>query len=320
MLTLTKPDYEFRMKYLNPIIQRYHKLNKKNKSKVIDQAIEILGYNRKYLTHLLNNPQQEIKSKFKIKGRGRKKKYNTRTKDIIKDLWQTTGYPWSLRLKKIISDWFIWIVEKYKLTEEEKTLLLSISPSTIDRMLKEEKIKAKRRIYGKTKPGSLLRREIPIMTEFYDIDEPGHLEIDLVSHSGGNGLGEFIYSLNVTDIYTGWTESKAVMGKGEYEVKEALDEIINSIPFNLKSIDSDNGSEFINWHLYRYCKDNKIIFTRSRPYKKDDNAHIEQKNWTNVRKLLGWDRYDSDKSLNLINDLYRNELSLLFMKLLLFMA
>lgn len=308
MLTLTKPDYEFRMKYLNSIIQRYHKLDKKSKSKVIDEAIEILGYNRKYLTHLLNTPQQETKCKSKIKGRGRKEKYNTRTKDIIKDLWQTTTYPWSVRLKKIISDWFIWIIEKYKLNEEEKTLLLSISPSTIDRMLKEEKIKVKRRIYGKTKPGSLLKREIPIMTEFYDIDEPGHLEIDLVSHSGNNALGEFIYSLNVTDVYTGWCESKAVMGKGEYEVRNALYEIINSIPFNLKSIDSDNGSEFINWHLYRYCKDNKIIFTRSRPYKKDDNAHIEQKNWTNVRKLLGWDRYDSDKSLNLINDLYRNEL------------
>jgi len=230
------------MKYLNSIIQRYHKLDKKSKSKVIDEAIEILGYNRKYLTHLLNTPQQETKCKSKIKGRGRKEKYNTRTKDIIKDLWQTTTYPWSVRLKKIISDWFIWIVEKYKLNEEEKTLLLSISPSTIDRMLKGEKIKVKRRIYGKTKPGSLLKREIPIMTEFYDIDEPGHLEIDLVSHSGNNALGEFIYSLNVTDVYTGWGESKAVMGKGEYEVRNALYEIINSIPFNLKSIDSDNGS------------------------------------------------------------------------------
>ena len=98
------------------------------------------------------------------------------------------------------------------------------------------------------------------------------------------------------------------MGKGEYNIRIALDEIINSLPFKVKSIDSDNGSEFINWHLYRYCLDNKIVFTRSRPYKKDDNAHIEQKNWTHVRKLLKWDRYDSQESLNLINDLYRNEL------------
>jgi transposase InsO family protein len=308
MIILTKPDYEFRMKYINSIIQRYHKLDKKGKSKVIDQAVEILGYNRKYLIHLLNTPQSEIKCKSKITGRGRKKKYNSRIKGIIQDIWERSRYPWSLRLKKIILDWFNWIVDKYKLSEEEKRLLKSISISTIDRMLKEEKIKAKRRIYGNTKPGSLLKREIPIMTEFYDIDEPGHLEIDLVSHSGNNALGEFIYSLNVTDIYTGWSETKAIMGKGEYEVRNALDEIIKSMPFEIKSIDSDNGSEFINWHLYRYCQENKIVFTRSRPYKKDDNAHIEQKNWTNVRKLLGWDRYDSEESLNLINDLYRNEI------------
>jgi hypothetical protein len=140
------------------------------------------------------------------------------------------------------------------------------------------------------------------------------LEIDLVSHSGPNASGTFVYTLNTVDIYSGWDESIAVLGKGEKGVKEGLKEIISSLPFQVKSIDSDNGSEFINWHLYGHCREKGIIFTRSRPYKKDDNAHIEQKNWTHARKFLGWDRYDGEKSLKLINKLYRNEIRL-FMNL-----
>jgi len=195
---------------------------------------------------------------------------------------------------------------------EEK--LLSISPSTIDRALRAKKRALKRRLYGRTKPGTLLRHKIPVKTDTWDVERPGFLEADLVSHCGGSGYGEFIHSLNLTDIFTGWVESSAVMGKGRLGITRSLDEISKRLPFKVLGIDSDNGSEFINHHLWNYCEEQGIQFTRSRPYKKDDNAHIEQKNWTHVRKFMGWDRYDSPEALSAMNDLYHHELSL-FMNL-----
>lgn len=132
----------------------------------------------------------------------------------------------------------------------------------------------------------------------------------MVSHSGSSAAGDFIQSLNCTDIHTTWTETRAVMGKGQALTLDAISDIKNSLPFALLGIDSDNGSEFINYHLKRFCDNNKIQFTRSRPYKKDDNAHIEQKNWTHVKKIFGYQRYDTKYALNLMNDLYSNELQL----------
>ncbi len=149
---------------------------------------------------------------------------------------------------------------------------------------------------------------MPIKTDRWDVRRPGYSEIDLVSHSGSNARGEFLHSLNVTDIHTTWTETRALKGKAQVRVQEALDQIRTELPFPLVGIDSDNGSEFLNAHLVRYCRSWKIQFTRGRPYKKDDNAHVEQKNWTHVRKLLGYVRYDSETALGAINKLYRNEL------------
>ncbi len=139
---------------------------------------------------------------------------------------------------------------------------------------------------------------------------PGFAEIDLVFHSGNSGAEEFAQSLNLTDIHTGWTETRTLLGRGQDAVRQALDEMAGVLPFRLQGLDSDNGSEFINWHLKRWCDAQKIQLTRGRPYKKDDNAHVEQKNWTHVRKLLGWDRYDSAAVVEAINDLYRHELRL----------
>jgi hypothetical protein len=149
-----------------------------------------------------------------------------------------------------------------------------------------------------------------VKTDSWDVTTPGFAEIDLVSHSGNSGEGEFAHTLNLTDIHTGWTESRALLGKGQEGVQQALEEIQGSLPFRLLGLDSDNGSEFINWHLQRWCKQSQIQLTRGRPYKKDDNAHIEQKNWTHVRKLLGWERYDSRAAVEAMNDLYRHELRL----------
>jgi hypothetical protein len=197
------------------------------------------------------------------------------------------------------------------LTEQVEQQVLRITSRQIDRRLRKKKQTLKRRLYGRTKPGTLLKHHIPLKTDCWDVTEPGFSEIDLVSHSGDNACGEFVYSLNLTDIHTGWVETRAVMGRGEAGVVDALDDIRRCLPFPLRGIDSDNGSEFINYHLYDYCRKRHIQFTRGRPYKKDDNAHIEQKNWTHVRRVFGWDRYDTREVLKAMNDLYTHELRLM---------
>jgi hypothetical protein len=229
---------------------------------------------------------------------------------VLIGVWEAAGYPWSVRLKAILPNWMPWIRQRYKPSAETERQLLRISARQIDRRLAGKKSQCKRRLYGQTKPGTLLKHHIPVKTDSWNVTTPGFAEIDLVSHSGNSGEGEFAYTLNLTDIHTGWTESRALLGKGQEGVRQALEEIQGGLPFDLLGLDSDNGSEFINWHLQGWCKQRKIQLTRGRPYKKDDNAHIEQKNWTHVRKLLGWERYDSPRAVEAMNDLYRQELRL----------
>ena len=178
----------------------------------------------------------------------------------------------------------------------------TISPRQIDRLLAPDQRTIRRRLYGRTKPGPLLKHHIPGKTDHWDVTEPGFTEVDLVSHSGDRADGDFLHTLNLTDIQTTWVEHGAVMGKSQVRVQERLDHLRAALPFALRGIDSDNGSEFINAHLHRYCRAQQIQFTRGRPYKKNDNAHIEQKNWTHVRKLMGYVRYDSAGALAAMND------------------
>jgi hypothetical protein len=234
----------------------------------------------------------------------------------VRAVWEAANYPWSTRLKALLPLWLPWIRERFPLTRAQEKQLLAISARQIDRRLQDHKTQLKRRLYGRTKPGTLLKHHVPIKTDHWDVTQPGYAEVDLVSHSGESADGEFIHSLTLTDIQSTWTESRAVMGKGETGVVNAIEEMRQGLPFSLLGLDSDNGSEFLNYHLVRYTDERKIQFTRSRPYKKDDNAHVEQKNWTHVRRLMGWERYDSNEALEAINDLYRNELRL-FMNLFL---
>jgi hypothetical protein len=227
---------------------------------------------------------------------------------VLRAIWEAANYPWSVRLKALIPLWLPWVRKHTELTPRLEAELLAISPRQMDRVLAPYKKQVRRRLYGRTKPGTLLKHQIPIKAERWETTEPGFGEIDLVSHSGDRADGEFIHTLTFTDIHSTWTENRAVMGKGQTFVREALDDIRNKLPFALRGIDSDNGSEFINHHLTAYCTANGIVFTRSRPYKKDDNAHVEQKNWTHVRKLFGYLRYDSQQALREMNDLYRGEL------------
>ena len=196
---------------------------------------------------------------------------------------------------------------RVSLTAEVARQLLAISPRQMDRRLQLRKRTLKRRLDGTTRPGSLLKHQIPIKTDHWDVHQPGYLEIDLVSHSGASASGEFLHTLDGVDIQTCWVERQAVRGKGHHGVVQAMTIMEQQLPFPLRGIDSDNGSEFINEHLWAFCQrpvGQVIQFTRSRPYKKNDNAHVEQKNWTHVRKLVGWDRYDSAEALQALNALY----------------
>jgi hypothetical protein len=225
-------------------------------------------------------------------------------------IWEAAGYPWSVRLKALIALWLPWARRRWRLSATVCQQLRRISARQIDRRLAPTKRQLQTRRYGRTKPGTLLKHHIPLKTDHWDVTVPGFTELDLVAHAGHRADGEFAHSLNLTDIHTTWVETRAVLGRGEARVQTALDEIRQTLPFRLRGIDSDNGSEFINDHLYRYCQAQEIQFTRGRPYKKDDNAHIEQKNWTHVRKLVGYLRYDTPAAVAALNTLYRHELRL----------
>ena len=283
--------------------------SREEKKELLDPFCRLSGYSRKYAISLLNRPHEDEEDKPRLR---RGSSYSDASLKLIEEIWNSSGYPWSVRLKAMLPIWIPWARGRFKwLTEEIEKEALSISARQIDRRLAEKKRRLKRRMYGRTKPGSLLNQQIPIRAEAWEVDRAGYVEIDLVSHSGPSASGEFAWTLNLTDIHTGWCESRAVLGRGQEGVVEALDDIRRNLPFRLLAIDSDNGSEFINRHLVGYCAEQKIFFTRSRPRKKDDNAHVEQKNWTNVRRLLGWDRYDSSEVVALMNDFYRDELRLM---------
>jgi hypothetical protein len=191
------------------------------------------------------------------------------------------------------------------MTIEVEAQLCQISPSTIDRLLRPYRRLGGRRPFTTTKPGSLLKNSIPIRT-FADWQEnrPGFLEVDLVSHCGESTNGFYLTTLTSVDVASGWSECVGVWGKGQERVGGAVRQIRQRLPFPLLGLDSDNGSEFINQHLYDYCHREGITFTRSRSYKKNDSCHVEQKNWSVVRRLVGYDRYSSKAALEVLNRVY----------------
>ena len=296
--------------YANAIRDRYLGSNKQEKKIILDEFCKVCNYNRKYAIRLLNKPVNKWQ---KRKKRGRKSKYDN--KDFIKVLkiiWEATDYLCSKRLHAAIPIWLPYLdSDRINITDNIKKDLLSISAPTIDRVLKKSRIKSKKGLGG-TKPGSLLKNQIPIKTDNWAVNKPGFMEADTVAHCGNNLQGDFIWSLTMTDIITGWTENRAVWNKGAVGVKEQVISIENAVPFDLLGFDCDNGSEFLNYHLLRYFNENgkNTQFTRSRPYKKNDNAYVEQKNWTQVRHLFGYDRLEDESLVEPMNDLYANEWSL----------
>lgn len=301
--------------YLEEIRLRYRKVSKLLKAKILDEFCTVCNYHRKHAIRLLGAPFRRVKVKFKK--RGCKSTYNKRIiVDPLTRIWLATNQMCSKKLKAALTIWLpFYEVEYGQLPKEAKTKLLEISPATIDRLLKSNKIKHKRKGLCGTKPGSLLKNQIPIRTDNWDVNRPGFCEADTVAHCGASLSGDFVWSLTVTDIFSTWTENRAIWGKGASEVVEKIKDIEKKLPFELLGFDCDNGSEFLNYHLIRYFSDRPktrmVQFTRSRPYHKDDNAHVEQKNWTHVRQLFGYNRFSSKAIVSLMNDLYSNEYSLL---------
>lgn len=297
------------------ITQRYQKTNKKGKGMILNEFSALTGYNRAYASYLLSNHGKRVKIikktvvavdvKMKVK-RQRESPYDLVKKPLTK-IWQILGYPCGKRLKPILAEAVTKLksFEEIYLDRETEDKLSRISASTIDRLLKQEKKKYELKGRSNTKPGTLLKNQIPIRTfSQWNEKRVWFLEMDLVGHEGGDPRGEFIQSLTVTDICTGWTEIDAVRNKAQIWVFEAIKGMRERLPFPLLGIDSDNGAEFINDQLYRYCFSNKITFTRTRKYRKNDNCYVEQKNYSVVRKYVGYFRYDREEELQVLKDLY----------------
>ena len=296
-----------RWEYLNAIYPRYQGASRADKQRILDEFCQVTRYHRKSALRLLNGPPPERRPPAR---RRRPPTYGLRVIQVLAAIWRTAGYPWSVRLQALLPLWLPWARRRFRLTPALEAQLLRLSPRQMDRRLAPYRRPGQTGRYGGTKPGTLLKHHIPLRTDRWDVTVPGFTEIDLVAHCGASGDGEFAHSLNLTDIHTTWVETRAVLGRGQHAVQQALAEMRQTLPFALRGIDSDNGSEFINAHLIGYCQRHGIQFTRGRPYKKDDNAHIEQKNWTHVRKLLGYVRYDSAAAVAALNALYRQELRL----------
>ena len=285
---------------------RYRLANKSVKTFMLNEFCSNTGYHRKYAIRLFNHESKENKERA-----GRSKKYGAGLfVDVIIPIWELLDYPCGTRLQPELINMAEAMLRsgEIKITGEIKEQLKIISGKTLDRRLQKEiVIRRLNRSRGMTRHGTLLKSSIPIRLTEWNTQEVGFAETDTVAHNGGDPSGEFIYSLDIVEVCTGWSEQYAVMGKGERGVVAAIDQVKKELPFKLLGLDSDGGSEFINWHLVRYCQKEELFFTRSRPYMKNDNAYVEQKNNTHIRKLLGYGRFDTLAQLEMINDLYRNE-------------
>jgi hypothetical protein len=298
------------------MVARYRKARKKEKGGMLDELLALTGYNRRYAIGLLCGQGKAIKVGRRLRlvgdlGRSTKRRrpriYDGVVLEWLRKIWAILDFVCGKRLAAIIPE-VVPVLERHHeiaLDAATRKKLFSISPATIDRVLAPERRKFALRGRSGTKPGTLLKRQIPIRT-FAEWNEarPGFVEIDLVGHDGGNASGDFCQTLNVTDVASAWTENAAVINKAQVWVFDALKDIRARLPFPLLGIDSDNGSEFINNHLLRYCQQQKITFTRGRAGKKNDGCFVEQKNYSVVRRAVGYARYDSPAQQRLLNTLY----------------
>lgn len=302
-------DMHARNEYLKVIKEKYQKATKRReKSRILDEYCENTGQARKYVIRKINGPADRIKPRKK-----KKEIYGGEVKAGLAKVWEIFDYPCGQRLKPVLESETDRLRKQGELaiTDECALKLKKISSATIDRKLKHQRETLYlNRVKGHTRPTYFLQQKIPVKLTEWDTSEVGYVEADLVLHCGSSTLGDHVNTMSVTEISSGWWEGKAIMGKAQARTFEALKAIRSRTPFEWRGIDSDNGHEFINDLLYRYCEQERLEFTRSRPYKKNDNAYIEQKNWTHVRKVLGYPRYDTLDELAIIDELYSGSLRL----------
>lgn len=289
--------------YTEAIRGRYEKSNRKGRGRILDEFTQVTGYHRKAAIRLLRRNHGPPRGR-----RGRPRQYRHEVVEALKVAWEASDHLCGKRLKPFLME-LVDVLRRHgemEVTPEVASQLSQVSAATIDRLLKPYRCRVTRRPLSTTKPGSLLKRAIPIRTfaEWDDV-RPGFLEVDLVAHCGESTEGFYLNTLSAVDVCTGWVECQEVWGKGQERVGGAVHHISTRLPFALLGLDSDNGGEFINQYLHSYCQRKSITFTRSRPYKKNDSAHVEQKNWSVVRRLVGYDRYSSKAALKQLNLVYK---------------
>lgn len=307
-----------RKKAVAIVSPRYQKARKKDKRLILDEFTELTGYGRRYASYVLRSHGRKVwvNATTRIQGDVRKRAtrkkppvYDNEVLEALRKVWDIMDYICGKRLAPVLKETVIRLERwrEIRISDKVREKLFKISPATIDRLLAKDKKNQQIKGRSNTKPGTLLRNQIPIRT-FSDWNEkkPGFTEIDLVGHDGGDSHGEFAQTLDVTDICTTWTETEAVRNKAQKWVFDALKDIRQRIPFPLLGIDSDSGSEFINHHLKAYCDDEHITFTRGRSYRKNDNCYVEQKNYSVVRRAVGYLRYDTEEELSTVNELYKH--------------
>lgn len=299
---------EAKQEYFEEIYSRYQRADKEEKARILNEFCRVCSYNRKYAIRKLNKkskPERPIRYKRK----GRPRTYNNPVIiRFLKVLLRSTNLICSKRLKQIIPLWLPHYERMYclRIPEFTRAKIIKISAASIDRIIGKERKRIKKLGLCTTRPGSLLKKYVPIKTNQWDESRVGFIEADTVAHCGSSLSGHFIYTVNSVDIATGWIESRAVWGKGQKSCFEAIADIEANLPFRIRGFDSDNGSEFLNWRLLEYFtgRSSPVEYTRSRAYQKNDNAHIEGKNWTHIRQYIGYKRLDNFEQVRLLNNLY----------------
>lgn len=296
-------DLATKQSLVRSLSREYKKAPWGMRKQIIDQLVLATGYRRDYASRILINPPVSPQKKRK---RMRKSKYDVIVSPL-KKIYGFSNFASGKRLVGMIPSYVETLVRDKEifLADRQVELLHAVSAATIERLIKSERKKVFGRGRTTTKPGTLLKHQIPIhVFTRWDESKPGFGEVDLVAHCGVTVKGHFAYTLDFIDLDTNWDECVAFLGKGENAAMGAVQLIRARLPFDLLGIDSDNGDEFINWELYRWCKKEKITFTRCREYHKNDQAHVEEKNWSVVRRYTGYKRFETQEQVDLLNKLY----------------